>query len=169
MPDDIKDKFKEQLDEIEKALDKFEEEAGLPKLQKVEAPAYLTMNLADLRKKTPEELSEAVFVINQYSLYITRLINKNRAWEKWGRSRIDEISAMFLEQTDPSYGPYARLHVAKNKPDLCKKLNAFIRKVSMEAERLADIPNQLRFMADSIRDMKFSAIRKEKNYGKTEE
>jgi hypothetical protein len=154
--------------EIDKVLDEFEKQAGLPEFKKIECPAYLTMALEDLRKKSPDQLSEAVFEIAQYSLYIQRLINRNKAWQRWALSRIDEIAASELPNIGTNYGFNERVLIAKNSPELCKRINAFLRKTEMQLNRLYGVPDNIKFMADCIRDMKFAAIRKEKGYQNAE-
>lgn len=161
--------YEKHREEIEKALEAFEAQLGLPKPQEMSAPRYLTMSVVELRAKSPEELSEAVFEINQYSLYIQRIINRNRGWERWAKSKLNEVAASYLPKVSGHYGFNERELICKNTPSLCKHLNAFLRKVGMELDRLYDLPNQLKNMADTIRELKFIALRREKNYGESNE
>jgi hypothetical protein len=151
--------------EIEKALDEYEKQVGLPALQPMEAPSYLTMPLEELRKKSPEELAEASFEINRYAWYIQRVINKNRSWERWAKSKLAEIAASLLPSIAGNYGYNEREAISKNTHPLCRQLNAFARKVGMELDRLYYVPNDIRVIADSIRDIRFSQMRREKDYG----
>lgn len=148
---------------IDEALDKFEYEiAGLHRLDTMKAPEYLYMSIDVLRKKSPEELAEAFILINQYSLYIQRIINRNKAWERWAKSKLEEVACFYLPEVDMRFGSYERMQIAKNSPQICKRLNSFIRNVSMQSERLHDVPNNIKLIADSIRELKFIAMRKEK-------
>jgi hypothetical protein len=169
MPDEPKKESsfldEQYIKEIEDILDNYESKLGLPAQQKMNAPAYLTMSLAELRKKSPDELAEAVFEINQYSLFIQREINKNRAWLAWSKSKLNELAAGYLPEVGGHYGFNERELIAKNSPPMCKRLNAFTRKINMELERMYGVPDQIRAMADSINDMKYAAIRREKNFG----
>lgn len=159
----------EFVEPINQALDKFEEEvAKLPKWTHIEVPKYLYMNVSDLAKKSPDELTEAVFMLNQYSFNVQRTINKLRAWERWCNASLDSLEAKFLEEVPPSYGFNERPKIARHKPEPCKKINEFLRKIRMQLDRLYDLPNQIKIIADSIRDIKFVALRKEKEYANSD-
>jgi len=149
--------------EIDAALDRFEGELGIPKNQKVEPPKYIYMTLNEIQKTSPQELSEASFLIGQYSMYIQRCINKNRAWERWAKLKIDELAAMNLPNIDRYYGSFERMQLAKNTSPLCKKVNSLWRTVSMRLERLYGIPDNLKVISDSIKEIRFMQLRKEKN------
>jgi hypothetical protein len=151
-------------DEIDQALDEYERQKGLPEFKKLDAPNYIYMNLNDLRKKTPEELSEAVIEIHQYQMYLQRLINRERAWERFCKNKIEEIAATEVQKIDNRFSGYERMQIARNSPEVCRKLNSFLREISMKLDRLDKVPDNLKLIADSIRDLKFEAIRKEKIY-----
>jgi hypothetical protein len=149
------------MKEIDDFLDQYEQSVGLPTLKPVEAPECLSMSLEELRKKSPDELSEYAFLIGQYQLYIQRQINKNKAWFRWYKAKSDEYAAYYLKDAS-GYGQEKILQ-ARNGPEICQKLNAFGRKIEMQLERLAFVPQNLESMANNIRDLKFSALRREKD------
>ena len=153
--------------EIDATLDKFEQEsAGLPRWVTMEAPKYLYMNVADLGKKSPEELSEAVFSLNQYAMNVQRLINKLRSWDRWSVAQLDQLEAYYIEHVSTQYGYNERPKMARHNPEPCKKINEFLRKIRMQMDRLYDIPNQVKMMSESIRDIKFANMRREKEYAR---
>lgn len=153
--------------DIDQTLDKFEQElGGLPKWNNIDAPKYLYMNVSDLGKKAPEELSEAVFALNQYGLNIQRLINRLRAWERWCIARLDELEASYIQDIPPTYGFNERSKMARHNPEACKKINAYLRKIRMQLDRVYDIPSHIKVMSESVRDIKFAAIRREKEYAR---
>ena len=155
----------EFVQKIDEALDQFENDlAGLPKWTKQEAPKYLYVNIDELRKKTPDELSEAVVILNQYALNVQRLTNKLRAWERYCYSLLDTYEARHIPDIPPGYGFNERAKMARNNPEVCKRLNEFLRKTKMQLDRLDGVPNQVKIIADSIREMKFVALRREKSY-----
>lgn len=150
----------EVIAEIDKALDSYEKQkAGLPDLGNSTAPKWLSMNIHDLSKKTPDELGEAVYELAQYSMYIQRLINKNKAFERWASSKLDEVTSAMIPQYDNAYGFNERMLMAKNQHPACKKLNSFLRKVQMENDRLWGIPSQIKIISEAIRDIKFAVMR----------
>jgi hypothetical protein len=153
----------QQIDEL---MEKYETSVvGLPLVGKMEAPKYLSMSLEDLKKRTADELSEAYFSLNQYALYVQRLINKSKSWERWIFLKKDEIAAHYIPELPTYLGFNERELIAKNNPQICKKLNSFLRQVRLELDRLYDIPQNIRFMAEAIKDMKFLALRREKSFG----
>lgn len=152
-------------EEIEEALVEFEKQCGMPPLTKVEAPAYITMNLEDLRRKTPEELAEAQFLLAQYGLYVQRELNRQKAWERWGKAKSDELAAHFIPNIGQGFGYNERELMARNNHELCKTLNAFLRKVRMQIDIMYDVPNHIKFISDSIREIRFSALKREKING----
>jgi hypothetical protein len=151
--------------EIDATLDKFEQElGGLPKWSNAEAPKYLYMNVTDLGKKSPEELSEAAFALNQYALNLQRLINKLRGWERWCIARLDQLEAYYLLSVPQNYGFNERTKMARHNPEPCKKINEYLRKIRMQLDRLYEMPSQIKVMSESVRDIKFAAIRREKEF-----
>lgn len=152
------------VEEIDDVLDKYEQEkAGLPPLTKMQGPEYLNIPLEQLRKKTLQELSEATVLLSQYRLYLQRRINRNKAWEKWIINKLDELTAYHLQQISSDYGFNERPIIARNSPEICKKLNSYLREIRMEMERLYDTPQNIGFLIEAIRDMKFMAMRRDKD------
>lgn len=158
--------FEKYLQEIEDGLKEYEtQNAGLPINKEQQAPKCLFMPIEELRKMNPDELADASFVISQYAMYIQRMLNQSRSWEKWLKMKIDEVASDYITQVDKSYGSYERMQIAKHSPALCKKLNSVLRTVIARTERLYSIPENIRFISESIKDIKFSQLRKIKEYG----
>lgn len=153
-------------DEINSILEKFEEDCGLPKWKQIQTPIWLEMNLEDIRRKTPEELSEAILEINRYALSIDRMINKLYAWKKWAISKLNDYAAQNLDKVSPTAGWGGQMLLARTAPEECKKINSFLRGLDMKIERLHKTPEGIRLIGDAIRDIKFSKIRQEKEYAK---
>jgi hypothetical protein len=151
--------------EVESLMDKFEQEMiGLSKWGRKDVPPYLDMPIEQLRKKTSDELGEAVYLLNQYSLNIQRLINRNKAWERCLNSQLNELEARYLSDVPQGYGFNERPKIARYNPEICQRLNKFLRKVQVQADMLYDIPRQVKAVADSIRDMRFIALNRERNH-----
>ncbi len=167
--DKLKKQLDDQLDEdvakVESVLDAFEsEEASFPSFRKVEYPECLGLSIDELRKRSPEELACYAYEIGQYCLYLQRLMNRNRALEKWAKAKLDELTARYLLDIGQGFGFNERMLMARHNPPACQRLNTFLRKKTMELERLSYIPDQIRIIADSIRDLRFIALKREKEY-----
>jgi len=156
----------EHIDKIDSILDKFEtEKVGLPKLSKIEAPEYLYMDLKTLNSKNVEQLNNAMFTLNQYGLYLKRVINKNKAWRRWCLSKINEIASHNIPKLDKNLGYNERELIAKHEPEICKRIHKYLREINMELDRLEDLPTFIKSLSDSIREIKFYKIQKEKVNG----
>lgn len=153
--------------DIDESLDKFEQDlCGLPKWSNMNPPQYLYMNISDLSKKSPDELSEAIFALNQYGMNIQRLINRLRAWERWCLSRLDQLEAHYILEVAPCFGFNERPKLARFNPEPCKKIHEFLRKIRMQIDRTWDLPAQIKIMSDSVKDLKFTALRREQAYAR---
>lgn len=149
--------------EVDDALDLFEEQqCGLSKHEVMKEPPYLRMNLEVLKKKDPDELSEASYLLAQYSLNIQRSINRLKSWKFWSANKMDELVGGELEKVGNGFGWGERTLIVKSKSEICKKLNGFIRELDMKLNRLSELPNNIKIISDSIKDLKFAALKREK-------
>lgn len=155
--------IQKKIDEINSVLDEFEKSSGLPALESMKPPTVLNTNIEDLKKKTAEELIEYGWLINQYSLYIQRLINKNKAMERWAKCKLDELTAYYIPQIEGSFGWNERTLMARTTPEACRKLNKFLRIISMRIDRLYEVPANIKVMADTVKELRFLAFKREKN------
>lgn len=150
--------------EIEAFLIKAEESIGLDKNQDQQAPACLSYSLDKIKKLSITELGECSYDIAQYSMHITRKINRIKAWIRWCKSKLDEAASIELPNIDQRFGFNERVLIAKNNPKVCKKINKFTRELQMELDMIESIPHAIRFISDAIKDVKFSRISEDK-YG----
>lgn len=158
------DVFADEVARVEVAMQAYEQQkAGLPPLCDMKAPEYLTMKVEDIRKKSPEDLSEAMFQLSQYGFYVQRIINMNRGWERWAKAKIDEAAAATLENLSPNLGYNERELIARHNSPVCKRINQFLRQVRLESDRLYDVPKHISDMVNTIRDIKFAIIRRDKS------
>ncbi len=160
---EVDPQVQQKIDEINIFLDNYEKENGLPKLTDLKPPKVLEMSIEELKRKTPEELIEYGWMINQYSLYIQRVINKNRAMERWAKCKLEELTAYYIPQIEGSFGWNERTLMARTTPEACRKLNKFLRITSMTVDRLYNIPDNIKVMAETVKELRFLAFKREKN------
>ncbi|TXT66093.1 MAG: hypothetical protein BAJALOKI3v1_50093 [Promethearchaeota archaeon] len=147
---------------IEESLLKYEKDTlGLSYI-KFEAPECLMMKISELRNKTPEILAEYSLELHRYALYIQQTVNKNKSWERWAKSKLNEVAAYYLVEIDSHYGFNERELIAKNNNDHARKLNKFLRNIQMRIDRLYNLSNNISAIADSIKDLRFAATNREK-------
>lgn len=155
--------LEDKVKELEEILDKYEKDkAGLPNRKQLQAPKYLYMAIDELRKKTPDELAEAAYELSLYSFELDRLINAEKAKERWAKARLDEFTADYLEDVPSGYGWNERMLIARHKPEPCKLLNQFIRDVEMKLSRLYGIPKHIEIISKCIDNLRFIAFKREK-------
>lgn len=155
--------LEDKVKELEETLDKYEtEKAGLPNRKQLQAPKYLYMSIDELRKKTPDELAEAAYELSLYSFELDRLINAEKARERWAKAKLDEFTALYLEDVGSGYGWNERILIAKHKPEACQLLNSFIRDVEMKLSRLYGIPKHIEIISKCIDNLRFIAFKREK-------
>lgn len=146
----------EDMKVIETGLQQYEESVvGLPKLVEMATPRGLTISTVDLRKMSPGDLADIGYELGQYNMYIQRLINKERGWEIWAKSKLEEVSGSLLSQIEGNYGYNERMLMAKTQHSYCRKLNGVIRDTQMKTSRLWGIPEHIRDISNRIRDIRF--------------
>jgi len=147
---------KEYIDKINKNLDQYEHEiCMLPQVQP-ETPKALNYTLEEIKKKDTETLAELGYDLAKYGFFIQQKINRQKAWQKWCYSKLNEVAAVEIEKLDTRLGYNERELIAKNKPEICKTLNAYIRKISMNIEVLHNTPIHIKNISDAIRDIRFT-------------
>jgi|GEM_PF-6244258 len=125
---------------------------------------YLNLSLEEIGHMSLETISGAIYILNRYALYIQRIINSNRAYDRWATAKIDETAASYIPEIQGmNVGWSERMLICKNTPPLCKKLNKFLRIIRMKNDRIQDLPSAIHRIADSFRDIKYSKIARQKN------
>jgi len=163
-PIEKNDKFENTIVEINDLLDKMEAEHNLPPNTAVQYPECLSMNITELRKKTAEDLSEYGLEINRYCLYLQRVINKKRAIGRWAKAKLDEVQAFYITEIGTGFGYNERPVIARYNFAYCQQLNQVIRQMDLEENRFWDVITNIRAMNGNLTDLKFNAMRKEKEY-----
>lgn len=159
------DSIEKQLEDTVKFIEEYTKSSGLDFAKEVKAPECLYFTVEQIKKLDTEQLTEYSYMVNLYSLHVQSVINKNRALERWLKTKIDDFAAEYLPEVDPRHGFNERVLIARTKPEICKRLNDILRTTSAKLDILHDIPNHIKIMADCIKEFKFLAFKKEKEYG----
>lgn len=95
---------KEEMDLREKLLDEYEKNAGLPANispgVEAELQEYFTMNKDVIEKLTAERALSISIRLSQYSIYITRLLNKEKGRKVWATDELNRIIAKSINEYD---------------------------------------------------------------------
>ncbi len=133
------------------------------------ASHYMSLKVDEIARKSVEEIVVIYSSIKQYSIFLQREINKERAWLRWFESKADEYAAKFVAELQENhgnkYGWNERGLIARNQPELMQTINNHMRIIRMKIDRLYGMPDLLQKYADSINDMKFAKIHKERQDG----
>lgn len=157
--------LQDKIDKANKSLDDWENKLGLDFYRQGKCPDCLKMPIDELKRRTPEELMEFYLDIQNYTLYLQSIINRNKAVQRWGNMKLDELAAGFIPEISGSFGFNERILMARHNPEICKRLNRLLSKINMELDRLYGIPDQIRIIAECIKDIKFLALKREKYNG----
>jgi len=156
--------FEKNKNIVEEYIKKYEEKnLGFPNLDQFKLPEHLVRPISELRKKSIEELTESIICLHQYSLFIQKSLNEEKAWKTWALSKIDEVAGEQIQQIGNGYGWSERMLIAKTQHPLCKELNKFLREINMKIDRMYGVPNEIDKIADSINNLRFEKIRQLKN------
>jgi len=148
---------------VEQALEEFELQIGAMFAETIPEPVCLYMSLEQLRKKSPDELAEYTLELHRYGLYLHRIINKLKAWDRWGTSVLKEAMALEIPKLQ-GYSWSERETLLNNSSEACRNINKFLREVRLKVDRLTGVPEHIKMIAESMRDMKFLALNREKQW-----
>jgi len=151
----VQKKLDKDKAEILEKIEKYEADVcGLKQFHKEDAPEYLTMSLADLRRKSPEELAEAYFALTRYATFLQRLLNKEKAWARFGESLKKKCIARYLGDIQEDVGWGGKMSIA-SEIGACAVINDWLREVYMKIDSLEYMPGEIHKVAQCIRDLKF--------------
>lgn len=83
--------IEEKLENLENLLEQYERVSGLPALQlrnETEAQRLLTLSSGELKGMTAADCGEAAYVLEQFSLHIQRLMNREQERLHWAEDLI---------------------------------------------------------------------------------
>lgn len=102
-----KKSLQEQIEKRDKYLDDYEDSLGLPQIKKPanieELNRYITMSTIELAALDKEECGNISYVLNQWSFYLARCINRDRARIIYIKNKIDQIVTRYYGQHTGSW------------------------------------------------------------------
>lgn len=150
---------KQKIDEI---LDRFEQERlDLNIWTAQKRPQIMDMSLDDIRRKSPLDLAEASLEIRRYNFNIQRLNNRIAAWIKWCNLKLDELASEYIKDVPDNYGWTNKWQMARNNPEVCKKINTLLRQLTMEYESLRDMSKHIESIASSVDSIRYTNSRRD--------
>lgn len=159
-------KIDERMEEVNKALDEYENKIGLPALAppgaEEELNRYLNMNRDELRTLSQVECGEIAYRLAQFSLYVQRLINKEKARRTWAGNIAKQTIAPLLSSYD-KYTKYSvKVDLISRENSTLTKLRNIMRYARQRIQRLEFVSNGIRFMAETLTDLRRAKIAERK-------
>jgi hypothetical protein len=152
----------EKLKEINEALDNFETNSGLPKMQspgpEVELNEYLNMPREYLTKLSVEDLGEIMVRLNQFAFYLQRLQNKAQATLTGAEAYLKALVTPQLNQYDKYWKYEIKVEAIAKTDSSVQKLSQIVRKVKQRIERLNGLSYSIRNISESLLAMQRGKI-----------
>lgn len=114
------------VDKLDEILDQFEKDLGIVPRTKPNPEVELLMRLtrAELKVLSPEDCSEAAIILEQYSFYIQRVFNLDKARHDWCVEQVNRLIAPTLNQYGTNYTKYdEKRMLAVKDNDVASKLD----------------------------------------------
>jgi hypothetical protein len=154
---------------ITDSLERYEKNIyDLEKVQSVKQPDILKEKVSDIARRTSEDISIQMIELAKYALDMRRILNKEKAWRKWAFSKRDEMVAHELSNNEYNLGYSQQQLVATYSSKPLLALNKFIRELDMKIQRLDGTIDDVNRFADTINNLRFTKIQKEKARNATE-
>lgn len=150
----------QQVEKLDSVLDEYEQANGIERgPYNEEVKEYLNLTRPQMLAMTGEECSIARFILEQYSFYIQKLLNKEISRASWCESNIDII---FAREAN-SYkimGSFQSKEEIKglviNGNSYCKKLNDLRVAAQNRINRLHGLPEKISYMSSALRSLENS-------------
>lgn len=141
----------ERLTQNDEVLDKFEKDISLPPNTppgpETEIDEYLHMDRNDIARLSPRDCAAIAYRLQQFSIYIQRVINKDKARITWAKTQITQCVV-----TDSDYDKYRKFEVAvellAKSNTAVAKLSAIVRYAQQRIERLEYVSSGLKTLSD---------------------
>ena len=138
---------------LDKVLDDFESSTGLPlntpKTIEIEAKRLLELEPEYLSKLSAEQCGEASVVLEQFSFYLQKIMNRESSKIKWSNEAINKIigSTILFQK---GYGFEERRIAAIRENDAATKLQNIKVKHELRAERISYLSSKIDSLSKSF-------------------
>ncbi len=145
----------ELLELAQDHLDAFEAEHALAKpYLPSECDQILALNYDDISKLPVETCAHYACILEQYSLYLQRIINKEHAILEWYNNKIMEICAPQLSQYSDYWKYEVKLKLISRDNHVLKDLLSKSHFAKQKIMRLEYIPTSIKAIAKSLNDIR---------------
>lgn len=147
----------DKMKELDLILDEYEHKLGLPKQYDNAAfsdiEQYLNMSRDQLEKLSGQDCDEIAYRLMCFSFHLSREYNRENTRVKWADSLMTELAVKEIDQYT-GYAFQERLNKAIQGNDYTKKLGEVKRYAEQRSNRIAYLSNNMKNLADTLRNMK---------------
>lgn len=140
----------EILKEVDAKLDQYEQQLGLPKLgpfqNESETTALFGMTTAEIRGMSRDEQAEAVLLLQDYTIYLQRVMNREQSRITWCNQTIDRIIAPHV-MGYRGYSVEERRIQAIRDNDAASKVKRLLNEAELRLNRISFLPAKIDALA----------------------
>ena len=153
---------KEQMEKLDKVLDEYESQCGLPYVEwngnEDEFREYLSMPREALEKLTPHDCTQIAYRLGQFAFHLQKQVNRENARVVWAKQRLMELVGQESEQFDK----YTKFEV---KTALIVKANAHAQALQRIWTYAEQRSTRLTFLSSSLKHLSDILLYNAKNVG----
>lgn len=139
-----------------KTLDTFELRLGLPEnvlSDKEEYKKYLSMDISQLEKLDNKECANISYRLSQFSLYIQRSVNRQKALSRTLENKINSIIGPKINQYAGAWNMQRASAIADN--DVTQQLNEQLIESQTKQDSLEYVSNGLKELANHMKNLQY--------------
>lgn len=142
------------MEVVNRALDDYEQECGLPKPQKPcdsdEIDKYFNMTRDQIEKLTAEDCGQIAYRLSQMSFHIQRLFNREKSRMTWAKSKLDSMVAAESQQYDKWTKYEVKVELIKRQNIYANSLGKILTYAQQRIDRLTSISIQIHNLANVL-------------------
>jgi hypothetical protein len=145
--------LQDKINFINKHLDKFEEDLGLPQFvsphsNTEEIRKYLNMSREELEALSPGSCAEIAFIVSNYSVYLQRAYNRELAILNWAQKNLHYNAVSRCQNYKGSFTQQESL--AAKDDDYCQQLLKLISQKTLKIDRLQFVANGVKGLSGEL-------------------
>lgn len=151
---------KEKLKRIDDILDEYEKKSGLPTCkapgEESELEGYISMDRKSMESLQSENCAEIGYRLSQYSFYLQRLFNREKARVIWAKQQLTETIAKSLGDYDKFTKHDVKVALIMKENTYAEALSKIVTYAEQRAQRLEFLANSLKNMSDALKNMQMA-------------
>jgi len=152
--------IKNQLDNVDRLLDEYEKEIHLPILdtpgEENELQQYLSMNRNVLEKLNPIDCGQIAYRLSQFSFFLQRLYNREKARSIWASNYLNKIIAPQLGSYDKYMKYDAKVALIVEENSSANALQKVLIHCTQRMERLESLASELKHLSSIIKSIQWT-------------